>query len=135
VRYDALRSILDLSGYDLDNVARWLLGNLLFGQKGFMGMFPQSVQENGPILVNRLTAPSTGQGMPMPPQAAPPPSPMPVAAPSQPSFQLPPMANIASNAPNGPECWHEQNWCAAADQWRLAANDQCRTTAKIAPRP
>jgi hypothetical protein len=101
VRYDALRSILDLSGYDLDNVARWLLGNLLFGQKGFMGMFPQSVQENGPILVNRLTAPSTGQGMPMPPQAAPPPSPMPVAAPSQPSFQLPPMANIASNAPNG----------------------------------
>jgi hypothetical protein len=26
---------------------------------------------------------------------------MPVAAPSQPSFQLPPMANIASNAPNG----------------------------------
>jgi hypothetical protein len=79
-----------------------LLGNLLFGQKGFMGMFPQSVQENGLVgsLVNRLTAPSTGQGMPMPPQAAPPPSPMPPAAVPQPSFQLPPMANMASNAPN-----------------------------------
>jgi hypothetical protein len=48
-------------------------------------MFPQSVQENGLVcsLVNRLTAPSTGQGMPMPPQAAPPPSRMPVAAPSR----------------------------------------------------
>ena len=91
---------MDLSGYDLDNVAGYS-EILLFGQNGFMGMFPHSVQENGPILVNRLTAPSTGQGMPMPPQAAPPPSPMPVAAPSQPSFQLPPMANIASNAPNG----------------------------------
>ena len=44
-----------------------LLGNLLFGQKGFMGMFPQLVQENGLVgsLVNRLTAPSTGQGMPI----------------------------------------------------------------------
>jgi hypothetical protein len=64
---------------------------------------PQSVQENGLVgsLVNRLTAPSTGQGMPMPPQAAPPPSPMPPAAVPQPSFQLPPMANMASNAPNG----------------------------------
>ena len=41
-----------------------LLGNLLFGQKGFMGMFPQSVQENGLVgsLVNRLTAPSTRSG-------------------------------------------------------------------------
>jgi hypothetical protein len=83
-----------------------LLGNLLLGQKGFMGISPQSVQENGLVgsLVNRLTAganPSTGEGMPMPPQAAPPPSPMPPAAVPQPSFQLPPMANMASNAPNG----------------------------------
>jgi hypothetical protein len=31
---------------------------LLFGQKGFMGMFPQPVQENGLVgsRVNRLTA-------------------------------------------------------------------------------
>jgi len=70
-----------------------------------MGMFPETVQQNGLVgaLVNRLTAGatlSTGQGMPMPPQAAPPPSPKPPAAVPQPSFQLPPMANMASNAPN-----------------------------------
>jgi hypothetical protein len=96
---------MDLFGYDLDNVADcseicysakgalWACSPRLFSKTGWLG-----------ALVNRLTAGanlSTGQGMPMPPQAAPPPSPMPPAAVPQPSFQLPPMANMASNAPNG----------------------------------
>jgi len=71
-----------------------------------MGMFPETVQQNG--LVGRAGQSPDRRGQPIDrsgyadaAEAAPPPSPMPVAAPSQPLFQLPPMANMASNAPNG----------------------------------